>query len=764
MKLRALVLGAAVAASLLAAALAPAVARAGTYAVSLDTTKQNGGWSFSHDDGFAGCSLKSRPGPCADADVPSPTPLRIFGFGDAPNLANAWWQWEAPDTTTIASGAVSLSYRTATTSVSAYMKARLRSETFPSMPQLHASTDDGTTTWSIPAGNQVVGIFLKTDTAHTFVEKWNNNVAITGLTATLTDDTAPAVAVSGPLADGAWHNEGQPVPLTVDATDAGAGVARAAITSSGTTLDSDDVAPQGGLHAGLTAYSRGLAATPAALGDGSHTLNVEVTDAAGERTTTPVVVNVDAHAPVATGMAPATTTDQRAPVSFSVDPGPSGLGQFEASVDGNPMTITGTDASYMPEADLTYGTHTVVWHATDGAGNVRDAAWTFTVNDAVPPVLSDVRPDPGSSSSDATPAISAAVADAGVGVDPGSIRMTVDGVDVTARGAFAGGRFAYTPASDLAFGTHSVTVIASDTAGNRSEPLTWSFDVADETPPSVVDRTPVAGSTVPGASAIGFDVRDTGAGVDPGALHVLVDGSDVTAWGTFAAGQFRYAPGSMTPGVHTVSVTVADLAGNVVGPIEWEFAVASPADLHLTGQTATSIVAGGRVTMRFVAHDGSAPMAGTRVVIASRVAGGTGFHTLRTMTTDAAGAVAWIASPLRNTVYRAEFVDAPTVRAARTVTVRQRVALVADHLRVHRGGAVRLSGLVAPGHPGARVSVQLLTASGWRTVARPRLGIGSHYAKTVVAAARGRYVLRVTVPATPTNAAGRSRTITIRAS
>jgi hypothetical protein len=764
MKIRALAVGAAVAASLLAAALAPAVARAGTYSVSLDTTKQNGGWTFSHDDGFAGCSLKSHPGPCADADVPSPTPLRIFGFGDAPNLANAWWQWEAPDTTTIASGSISLSYRTATSSVSAYMKARLRSESFPSMPQLHAATDDGTTTWSIPAGNQVVGIFLKTDTAHSFVEKWNNNVAITGLSATLTDDTAPAVVLSGPLADGAWHNEGQPVPLTVDATDAGAGVAQAAITSAGTALDADAVAPQSGLHAGLTSYSRDLAATPAALGDGSHTLSVEVTDAAGERSVMPVVVNVDAHAPVATGMAPATTTDQRAPVSFSVDPGPSGLGQFEASVDGNPMTISGQAASYTPAADLSYGAHTVIWHATDGAGNVRDGSWTFTVNDAVAPVLSDVRPDPAASSSDATPAISVAVADAGVGVDPASIRMTVDGVDVSAQGSYAAGRFSYTPASDLAFGTHTVSVSAGDTAGNRSAPLSWSFDVADETPPAVTDRTPLAGSTVPGASAIGFDLRDTGSGVDPATLHVLVDGSDVTSWGTFAAGQFRYAPGSLAAGVHTVSVTAADRAGNVAGPIEWEFAVASPSDLHMIAQTATSIVAGGKVTMRFVARDGAAPLAGARVAIATRVAGGAGFHTLRTMTTNAAGTVAWIAAPLRNTVYRAELVDAPTVRAARTVSVRQRVALVADHLRVHRGGAVRLSGLVAPGHPGGRVSVQLLTASGWRTVARPRLGLGSHFVKTVIAAARGRYVLRVTAAATPTNAAGRSRTITIRAS
>src|SRR5262245_4886020 len=126
MKLHALALGAAVTASLLAAALLPAVARAGPDTVSLDTTKPNGGWTFSHDDGFAACWLKSHPGPCADADVGSPTPLRIFGFGHAPNLANAWWQWEAPETTTIASGAVSLSYRTATSSVSTYMKARLR--------------------------------------------------------------------------------------------------------------------------------------------------------------------------------------------------------------------------------------------------------------------------------------------------------------------------------------------------------------------------------------------------------------------------------------------------------------------------------------------------------------------------------------------------------------------------------------------------------------------------------------------------------------
>jgi hypothetical protein len=759
--LRALVLGAA--AALLSAALVPAVAQAGTYSITLDTAKDTSGWSFAGDPGFHGCTLRLHPGPCADADVPSPTPLRIFGFGPAPKLGNAWWQWDAPATTTILSGALQVSFTTAATGTSAYMKARLRSESFPSSPQLHPATGNASETWSIPAGNQVVGVFLKTDVARDYTDKWNNNLKVTALTATLTDDTAPAVAVSGALADGSWHNESQPVPLTVAATDAGAGVASATLTQAGATLDADSVTRQSGIHAGLTAYSHQLATTPSALGDGTHTLDVTVADAGGEQAVAPVVVRVDAHAPVASAMAPAgTTTDLRAPVSFSVDPGPSGLGQFEASVDGTPMTITGNDAAYVPGVDLTYGAHTVTWHATDGAGNVRDGFWTFTVRDAVAPVLSDVRPDDGSSTADAAPVLSVAVADAGAGVDPASIVMTLDGNDVSARGVFSGGRFSSTPSAPLAFGPHTVVVRASDLAGNQSAPLTWSFDERDDTPPVVSGRTPLPGSTVPGASAIGFDTSDAGAGVDPATLHVFVDGSDVTGWGSYASGHFSYAPGTLGAGVHTVSVTVADNAGNVAGPLSWQFAVADPAALRVAGRGPTSIVAGGRASMGFVATSSGTPLVGVRVVISTRPAGQRGFRTVRTLTTGSAGAVSWTVAPLRNTTYRAALEAAPAVTATRSLAVHQRVALAVDHLRIHPGGAVRLSGFVSPRHPGGRVRVQLLTRAGWRTVAKPLLGRASRYAKTVVAGISGRYVLRVVAPATPGNAIGRSRTVTVR--
>ena len=59
---------------------APPAAQAGTYSVTVDTSADIAGWQFFHDPGFSGCSIKSHPGPCADGDVPSPTPLRIFGL------------------------------------------------------------------------------------------------------------------------------------------------------------------------------------------------------------------------------------------------------------------------------------------------------------------------------------------------------------------------------------------------------------------------------------------------------------------------------------------------------------------------------------------------------------------------------------------------------------------------------------------------------------------------------------------------------------
>jgi large repetitive protein len=555
------------------------------------------------------------------------------------------------------------------------MKARLRSGSFASTPQLHTVQGTGTLQWTIPADNEVVAVGMRTAIDHAYLDKWNNHVKITGLTATLRDDTPPTATLSGPLAAGGWHNQAQPIAVTVNAADAGAGVKTLRLLDAGgTVLDSASTPATSASQPGATSVSRDLMAAPAGLGDGTHTLTVTVLDAAGEQVSLPLTVNVDAHAPTASGMTPAQgTTDRRPHIAFQVDGGPSGLGEFDAWLDGQAMAVSGSAASADPASDLAFGAHTVSWHATDGAGNARDGQWTFqvldqappaisaqapadgwsgelrtpqiaftltddgtgvdpsslrvaldgadvtaagdfaggrftltpqaplgfgshtvrvlaadrsgndmppavwhfSVVDITPPVISDLRPDPNSAGSDRTPPIAFAVDDGdGSGIDPATLAVTLDGADVSASGSLAGGRFSFTPGAPLGFGSHTVTARVADRAGNPSVARSWSFTVRDETPPVIGGRLPVPGVTVPGAASIGFDVTDTGTGVDASSLHVLVDGSDVISWGSLAGGHFSYSPGNLGAGVHTVSVTVADVAGNQAGPVMWQFAVA----------------------------------------------------------------------------------------------------------------------------------------------------------------------------------------------
>jgi len=853
-------LGALAAAALIAGAAAPA-AHAGTYDIALRTDADISGWQFFHDPGFVGCSITSHPGPCADGDVPSPTTLRIFGYGTAEHLANAYWEWLAPPTTTIEHGSVRVVAVTSANDTYAYMKTRLRSESFVGSAQQHVTSDDGAFVWSIPSGNEALGVFLKTDSDRTYTDKWKNTIRITDLTATLRDDTAPKVVLSGPLAAGAWLNESQQVNLTVDADDAGAGVAASSLRNAGAVLDSDAVAARSGSQPGRTTYTGTLGTAPAGLGDGTHALDVVVTDAAGETTTTPVQVKVDAHAPVAVAMSPASSTSDRRPaVSFSVDAGPSGLGTFDATLDGVPMQISGSDAAFAPPADLAFGTHTVLFHATDGAGNTRDGAWTFAVvdetpptlahpvpadgsrgedrrpeiafdladagtgvdadslhvvldgadvaaagtfaaghfslvpgtdlaygshhvkvtaadrsgnvmpavewtfavADVTPPVLSDPTPKDGSSGADRTPAVSLQIADAGIGIDPDTIAVSLDGADITASGGFASGRFSYVPPAPLGFGVHTITARASDRAGNPSAALVWSFTVADEEAPVIAGRRPLPGSIVPGATVIGFDMSDAGTGIDADSLVVDVDGSDVSSWGTLTGGRFSYAPGNLGAGVHTIAVTVADNAGNVAGPEMWQFAVADPASLELAAAGGpSSVVYGHAATLRFSASSNGSGMAGARILVSARPAGSAAFGPARVVTASSAGIAEFSVSPARTTVYRVELEADPSIHAERTLVVHQRVTLAASRHRMRHGGTLRLSGRVAPARAG-RVSIQLLTGSGWRTVAHPRLGAGSRFHATVVAAVRGRYILRAIAAGTARNAGGTSASVSVQ--
>ena len=843
-------------------ALCAGTAMAGTYSVTADTTRDIAGWTFNPADGIFGCSrLGATGGPCNAADVPRPSPLRIFLSGPVAADAYGAWRWETPPGVTILAGSMHLSYRT-TPNSRVQLRAALHNEDISKQPVLRSADDDGSATWPVPAGKERFTVQLRSIDGKSYGDKWQNSVAIDSLSLTLRDDDAPTAELSGPLAAGRWESGSQPVCLTVSAADAGSGVASARLLDDrGTEVASDTVPAGTALHPGAVAYAGDLCVNPSAYADGEHAMTVVVRDVAGESAYVPFSLRVDRSAPAALAMIPADRTqDRRTPVSFSVDAGPSGLASLTASVDDLPMAVSGASATFAPTADLSYGQHTVTWRAVDNAGNSRDGFWTFRVVDAAAPVLSDAapaagsaselrrpqiaftltdvgtgidpltlrvlldgidvapaggfdgtrftyvpasdlafgshelrvlaadrsgnplaptawtfrvadvtaptlgdpRPDAGSSSSDRTPTISLAAFDAGTGVDPATVSVTLDGRDISRLGTFSGGRFTYQPQELLGLGDHVVVARVSDRAGNPAAPFEWHFGVRDETAPTIDGRLPAPGATVPGAAVIGFDVADAGSGIDATTLRVAVDASDVTGWGTFDGSRFRYAPGNLGAGVHTIAVTVADRSGNLAGPVMWQFAVASPASVHLdVASGPTQLVFGRSGTIVLDATAGGQPLAGTRVLVSSRPAGNPAFGPARVLITGADGHVRWTVSPGRSATFRAELADQPSAAVQRTIGVHRRVTIAADHVAVRRGLPVRLSGSVGPSAPAARVTVQLLTSRGWTPVASPRLGSRSGYSATVIPRLPGRYLLRVVAPATAVNLGGTSRTVVV---
>lgn len=318
------------------------------------------------------------------------------------------------------------------------------------------------------------------------------------------------------------------------------------------------------------------------------------------------------------------------------------------------------------------------------------------------------------------------------------------------------------PATALGYGHHTVTAAAADRAGNRAQPLSWSFEVRDETPPVIANRTPRPGATVVGPTAVTFDVSDTGTGIDADSLEVTVDGSPVDQWSTFANGHFVYDPGTLGAGVHTVAVTVADTSGNVTGPVMWQFAVYDPARLDVVvAGGAGRIVAGQATTLRYRVTSNGAPLAGATLRLSSRPGAGASFGSPRVLVTDSSGEAAFAVSPRETTDYKLELVDSGSISVARTVVVEQRVGLSAARLTQRRGTAIHLSGRVLPVRGGTPLRVQLFTRHGWVTVARPLLSTRGRYSATLLPRVAGRYVFRTVAPATPDNAAGTSRSVIV---
>uniref|UniRef100_UPI00208FBDBB BapA/Bap/LapF family large adhesin n=7 Tax=Acinetobacter baumannii TaxID=470 RepID=UPI00208FBDBB len=291
------------------------------------------------------------------------------------------------------------------------------------------------------------------------------------------------------------------------------------------------------------------------LADGPHTITVTATDAAGNVGNDTAVVTIDTVAPNAPVLDPINATD---PVSGQAEPGSTVTVTYP---DGTTATVVaGTDGSWsVPNPGNLVDGDTVTATATDPAGNTSLPGTGTVSADITAPVvaLDDVL------TNDSTPALTGTVND-----PTATVVVNVDGVDYP---AVNNGDGTWTLADNtlptLADGPHTITVTATDAAGNvGNDTAVVTIDTVAPNAPVLdpINATdPVSGQAEPGSTVTVTYPDGTTATVvagPDGSWSVpnpgnLVDGDTVTATATDPAGN------TSLPGTGTVS---ADITAPVV--------------------------------------------------------------------------------------------------------------------------------------------------------------------------------------------------------
>ena len=300
-----------------------------------------------------------------------------------------------------------------------------------------------------------------------------------------------------------------------------------------------------------------------ALAQGSHSVKVSATDSANNTSAVSPVTTIT----VSDTTPPATPAAPTASSLTSANPVLSGTTEANATVkifDGTTLrkTVTASPSgawSWTVTPSLAVGTHAITVTATDGASNVSAVSPATTITVA-PVVVADTTPPTKpsaptvNSSTSPTPVVSGSTE---VGA---TISLLDNGLLIKTIAVNGSGSWSWTVSPAFALGSHALTVIATDGAGNASAvSAATTVTVRDTTPPatpvapavnSPTDDTPtLTGTTEANATVTIFD------GATP--LHT-VTASSVGTW------NWTVAP-ALAQGVHLLSVTATDVASNISG-------------------------------------------------------------------------------------------------------------------------------------------------------------------------------------------------------
>ncbi|APD89099.1 Ig-like domain repeat protein [Alteromonas mediterranea] len=302
---------------------------------------------------------------------------------------------------------------------------------------------------------------------------------------------------------------------------------------------------------------------PSALSEGDFTVSATVTDAQGNSATANETGgNVDTQAPVIS-INPLDSGNDTTPTISGRTDLPEGAIVVITVTDSNGDTQTinalvDADGNFATDvlSPLPEGDYTVDVTATDEAGNTTTETEAGGNIDTTAPVLNL---DPQGTGNDATPTVSG-----NTDLAPGStIAITVTDSAGNSQTFNAtvdiNGNFSADVPNDMVDGSYTVTVSATDDAGNTTS--TTDTGTLDTSAPSLTldaqgtisDATPtISGTTdLPTGATVTLTVTDSEGNVQ--SFTALVDGN-----GNFTAD----VPASLAEGEYTVSATATDENGN----------------------------------------------------------------------------------------------------------------------------------------------------------------------------------------------------------
>lgn len=239
-------------------------------------------------------------------------------------------------------------------------------------------------------------------------------------------------------------------------------------------------------------------------------------------------------------------------------------------------TVTASGGSWTYAHTLGEGTFQVSVQATDPAGNAGPVSPTLSLTvDTTGPTSTPDQPDlladsdTGISTTDnVTAAIRPAIA--GIGASPdGLVRVFVGGEEAGSVPASSTGAWSFTFSEALSDGTHAVTIVSEDVAGNSS-PQSVALTLQIDTAAAAANRPDLASDSDTGLSSLD-DITTVanptlqGDGAEVGArIHVLADGITVGNVTASDTGAWSYTfTSSLSEGGNAISVVQTDTAGNI---------------------------------------------------------------------------------------------------------------------------------------------------------------------------------------------------------